>query len=48
MGEKKDDEAVQVECPTCGAKVKIGIKDADEKMSARCPKGHDIPLVKAF
>jgi DNA-directed RNA polymerase subunit RPC12/RpoP len=48
MGEKKSDEEISVTCPECGAKVKLAVKDAEEKMSARCPKGHEIPLMKAL
>ncbi len=47
-GGKKGDETVEVQCPECGAKVKLSVKDADEKMAARCPKGHEIPLMKAL
>jgi hypothetical protein len=24
------------------------VKEADEKMKVQCPRGHEIPLVKAF
>jgi hypothetical protein len=43
-----DRDAMVVTCPECKAKVSIPVKDAEEKMVARCPKGHDIPLVKAL
>ena len=48
MDEKKDDATIEIECPKCHAKVKIAMKDAEDKMTARCPKGHEIPLVKAL
>lgn len=52
MGQKetdaKSDEQISVTCPECGAKVKLAVKDAEEKMTARCPKGHEIALVKAL
>jgi hypothetical protein len=49
MTPKPDDkDEVVVTCPECKAKVTLSIKDAEEKMVARCPKGHEIPLVKAF
>ncbi len=47
-GDKKEGDAVEVQCPECGAKVKLAVKDAEEKMAARCPKGHEIPLMKAL
>jgi DNA-directed RNA polymerase subunit RPC12/RpoP len=43
----KDDE-IEVRCPQCNAKVIVSVKEADEKMKVRCPKGHEVPLVKAF
>jgi hypothetical protein len=43
----KDDE-IEVVCPTCKAKVTVSVKEADKKMMVMCPKGHEIPLVKAF
>ena len=48
MADEKSDEVTVVECPKCKAKVKIAVKEADEKMMARCPKGHEIPLMKAL
>ena len=43
-----DDDAVTVICPECKAKVSLSAKVAEQTMVARCPKGHEIPLVKAF
>jgi hypothetical protein len=45
--EPKEDEIV-VTCPQCRAKVTMSVKDAEETMNARCPKGHDIPLVRGL
>lgn len=42
------DEVIEVTCPECGAKVRVPKSEADKKMTARCPKGHDVPLVKMF
>ena len=44
----KDDEEIEVRCPTCGQVVRIREKEAEEKYAARCPNGHDVPLVKAL
>ena len=43
-----DGDAVTVTCPQCKTKVSLSAKAAEQTMVARCPKGHDIPLVKAF
>ena len=45
--QRKDDE-IEVTCPECKAKITVSVKDADEKMKVMCPKGHEVPLVKAF
>ncbi len=47
MTKPKNDE-IELTCPECKAKVAISVKEADEKMKARCPNGHEIPLVKAL
>jgi DNA-directed RNA polymerase subunit RPC12/RpoP len=44
MSEKK--ETVEVRCPDCGAKIELSVAEAEKKMSVRCPKGHEVPLVK--
>jgi len=43
----KDDE-IEVRCPECGAVVRVPEKEAEKTFSARCPKGHEIPLAKAM
>ena len=40
------EEVMEVECPTCHAKVKVKVADAQRTKKARCPKGHDVPLVQ--
>jgi len=42
------DEVVEVKCPDCGAVVRIAREEADKKMKAKCPNGHEVPLVKAL
>jgi predicted RNA-binding Zn-ribbon protein involved in translation (DUF1610 family) len=42
------DEVVEVRCPECGAVVRIPLAEAERTMKARCPNGHDVPLVKAL
>jgi len=43
-----DDELIEVRCPECGSVIKITEEEAEEKNSAKCPKGHDVPLAKAL
>jgi hypothetical protein len=38
------DEAVELECPTCGAKVKTTAKAA-EKGKVTCPRGHEFAVM---
>ena len=47
MSESRDD-TIEVTCPECKAKVTLDAKEAERTMKARCPKGHEIPLVKAL
>jgi len=42
------EEEIEIVCPDCGAKIRMKKKDADRTMVAKCPKGHEVPLVKAF
>jgi predicted RNA-binding Zn-ribbon protein involved in translation (DUF1610 family) len=42
------DEVVEVKCPDCGAVVRIAREKADREMKAKCPNGHEVPLVKAL
>ncbi len=44
----KDEGEVEVRCPECGAVVRIAVAEAEKTFTAKCPKGHDVPLVKAF
>ncbi len=48
MSAQEDDRPVQVKCPECKELVKIPKGDAERDMSARCSRGHIIPLVKAL
>jgi hypothetical protein len=38
------DEAVELECPKCGAKVKTTAKEA-EKGKVKCPRGHEFEVM---
>jgi hypothetical protein len=42
----KDDEVVEVRCPECGAPVRVARAQAERDFKAKCPKGHEVPLVK--
>ncbi len=43
LGGRKD-EAVELECPECGAKVKTTAAQA-EKGTVRCPRGHQFAVM---
>ncbi|HWL85537.1 MAG TPA: MJ0042-type zinc finger domain-containing protein [Polyangiaceae bacterium] len=47
QGEEKD-PVMEIRCPKCKAKIKVTVSQAEAAMKVRCPKGHDVPLVKAF
>lgn len=42
--DKKD--VIEVVCPVCKQRIEVSAADAEKKMSVRCPKGHEVPLVK--
>jgi DNA-directed RNA polymerase subunit RPC12/RpoP len=42
----EENATIDITCPECGAKVRLKKRDADRDMTARCPKGHVVPLVK--
>ncbi len=45
-----DDEKdiVEVRCPECSSKVRIPREKAEREFKAKCPNGHEVPLVKAL
>jgi ssDNA-binding Zn-finger/Zn-ribbon topoisomerase 1 len=45
---KDDEDTVEVRCPECDAKVRMKREEAEKTFLARCPNGHEIPLVKAL
>lgn len=47
MAENEDD-IVEVRCPECDAKVRVPREKAERDFKATCPKGHEVPLVKAL
>ena len=44
----EDDPVMEIRCPKCKATVKITVSEAEAGMKVKCPKGHDVPLVKAL
>lgn len=47
----KDDEdagIVEVRCPSCDARVRVPVEKAERDYKAKCPNGHEVPLVKAL
>lgn len=45
---KDDEDIVEINCPECGAKVRVPREEAERDFKAECPNGHEIPLVKAL
>ncbi|MCA9586665.1 MAG: hypothetical protein KC657_15025 [Myxococcales bacterium] len=43
-----DEEEIEVRCPVCGKTARVPAKQAERDFKARCPDGHEIPLVKAI
>jgi hypothetical protein len=44
--ERAEGAEIEVKCRVCKERVRVSEKDAREKMSVRCSKGHEIPLVR--
>ncbi len=44
----KDDEVIEVRCPECREIVRIAREKAEREYKAKCPNGHEVPLVKAL
>jgi len=40
----RENETVELECPECGARVKVTVKEA-EKGKVRCPRGHEFGVM---
>lgn len=45
---KDEEDVVEVRCPECDAKIKIAREKAERDFKAKCPNGHEVPLVKAI
>jgi hypothetical protein len=45
---KDDEDVIEVRCPVCHQKVRVPREKAERDFKATCPKGHEIPLVKAI
>lgn len=43
-----DDEMIEVRCPKCREIVRVAREKAEREFKAKCPNGHDVPLVKAL
>ena len=43
-----DEDIVEVRCPECNVKVRIAREQAERDFKAKCPNGHEVPLVKAL
>jgi hypothetical protein len=43
---KDDEQDIEVRCPTCKEKIRISREKAERDFRAKCPNGHDVPLVK--
>jgi hypothetical protein len=41
---KRPDEAIELECPICGVKVKASSEEA-ERGKVRCPRGHEFAVM---
>lgn len=46
MERHEKDDRIEVKCPVCKKTIEVSAAEAEKKMSVRCPKGHDVPLVK--
>ena len=44
----QEGQAFEVKCPECKTKVRVTTVQAEQAMKVKCPKGHEVPLVKAF
>jgi len=47
-GDPGEDPVMEIRCPTCKATVKVTVSQAEAGMKVKCPKGHEVPLAKAF
>ena len=45
---KDEEDIVEVRCPECNAEVRVPREKAEREVKAKCPKGHEFPLVKAL
>ncbi len=44
LGER-DNEPIELECPECGARVRMTAGEAEKKGKVRCPRGHEFPVL---
>lgn len=44
----ENDDVVEVRCPECDATVRVSREQAEKTYVAKCPNGHEVPLVKAL
>lgn len=43
-----DEDIVEVRCPSCNEKIRVAREKAEREFKAKCPNGHEVPLVKAL
>lgn len=41
-------ESMKIRCPACGTKFDVPLAKAESAMVAKCPKGHEVPLMKGL
>lgn len=41
-----ENQKITVQCPSCGAKLDITIKQITNKATVKCPRGHSIKLTE--
>jgi hypothetical protein len=46
--DEEGEEMIEVRCPECGEVVRVPVAQAERDYKAKCPKGHEVPLAKAW
>jgi hypothetical protein len=44
----EENDQIEIRCPVCKERVQLDAREAERAMSVRCPRGHEIPLLKAL
>lgn len=45
---KDDEDTIEVRCPECSEVIRLSRETAERDYKAKCSKGHEVPLAKAF